>query len=141
MDTKRFCLIDLLEWMENVLDNRPFHLDEWYMLFATEERYLGFTITEHEIWAGGVTNYNLSEDHKLTERDEIKLGVLGWVPEEIGSVEPNYVYRWAGDAPTAKIAAGILRVFTSVYLGENDEVIEVVRGTVAQGNVGWDTSV
>ena len=141
VDTRRFCLFDLLEWMERVLDNRSFHLDEWYMLFATEERYVGFTITEQEIWAGGVTNYNLSDDQKLTHADEMRLAVLGWTPEDIGSIEPNYVRRWSPDAPTEKIVSGVLRVFTSVYLPTNGEVVEVVRGTVAQGNVGWDSAV
>ena len=49
---------------------------EYYMLFATEERYVELNISEHEVWAGAVTNYNLSEPEKLSEHDELKLGVL-----------------------------------------------------------------
>jgi hypothetical protein len=30
-------------------------------------------------------------------------------------------------------------VFTSIYLPREVELIEVVRGTFAEGNVGWDT--
>lgn len=136
-----FTLFDLLDWFEDLLDDRHNHVGEWYMLFATEERYVELNITEDEIWAGAVTNYNLSADEHLSEMDELKLGVLGWVPEEIGSPEPKYVRRWPGDAPTSQIVAQILRAFTLIYLMPETELVEVVRGTFANGNVGWDYGV
>ncbi len=139
MTTKMFTLFDLLDWFEDLLDNRADHVGEWYMLFATEERYVELNITDDEVWAGAVTNYNLSQDEAITEMDEMKLGVLGWVPEEIGSPEPKYVRRWPASAPTSQIASQILRAFTLVYLEPHVELVEVVRGSFASGNVGWDS--
>lgn len=136
-----FNLFDLLDWIEDVLDDRATYTGEYYMLFATEERYVELNISEHEVWAGAVTNYNLSEPEKLSEHDELKLGVLGWRLEEIGSPEPKWVRRWPITASTSEISSQILRVFTLIYMGRDAELVEVVRGTFANGNVGWDNAV
>lgn len=133
-----FTLFDLLDWFEDLLDDRANHLDEWYMLFATEERYVELNIAEHEVWAGAVTNRNLSADQHLSEMDVLKLGVLGWVPEELESPEPKFVRRWPANAPTSQIVAQILRAFTLIYLDPETELVEVVRGTFANGNIGWE---
>ena len=133
-----FNLFDLLDWLEDILDDRQAYAGEYYMLFASEERYLELNIAEHEIWAGAVTNYNLSADENLTELDEIKLGVLGWQLEEIGSPEPKWVKRWEAKAPTSLISSQVLRAFTLIYLQADVEMVEVVRGTFANGSVGWE---
>lgn len=135
-----FNLFDLLDWLEDVLDDRANYTDEYYMLFATDERYLELNITEKEIWAGAVTNYNLSANESLTELEEIKLGVLGWQLEEIGSPEPKWVKRWDAKAPTSLISSQVLRAFTLIYLDPEAEMVEVVRGTFANGNIGWDNA-
>jgi hypothetical protein len=141
VDTRMFNLFDLLDWLEDVLDDRKTYVGEYYMLFATEERYVELNISDHEIWAGAVTNYNLSNSEAMSELDEIKMGVLGWTLEEIGSPEPKWVRRWDMSAPTSAISSQLLRVFTLIYLGADTEMVEVVRGTFANGNVGWDNAI
>jgi hypothetical protein len=134
-----FNLVDLLDWLEALLDHRDEHRGEWYMLFATDERYVELNITADEVWAGGVTNYNLSKEQWLSEVDSIKMGLYGFALEAIDTPEPKYVRRWSSAAPTGLVAGKILQVFTAVYLPPETEEVEVVRGTFAEGTVEWDT--
>jgi hypothetical protein len=134
-----FNLIDLLDWLEALLDHREEHRGEWYMLFATDERYVELNITADEVWAGAVTNYNLSNDQWLSEVDAIKMGLYGFALEAIDTPEPKYVRRWGAGTPTGAITAKVLQVFTSVYLPKDVDEVEVVRGTFAEGAVEWDT--
>ena len=134
-----FNLVDLLDWLEALLDHREEHRGEWYMLFATDERYVELNITADEVWAGGVTNYNLSKEQWLSEVDSIKMGLYGFALEAIDTPEPKYVRRWSAAAPTGLVASKILQVFTAVYLPPETELVEVVRGTFAEGTVEWDT--
>lgn len=136
-----FTLFDLLEWLEALLDHRHEHYGEWFVLFSTEERFVELNITEHEVWAGAVTNYNLSHEQWLSETDNIKLGVLGWWLEGMDSAEPKYVRRWSLKTPTAEIVGHVLRVFTSIYLAADTELVEVMRGSFADGNVGWESTL
>ncbi|HUR78797.1 MAG TPA: hypothetical protein VMZ22_12680 [Acidimicrobiales bacterium] len=139
--TKAFSLVDLLEWFEALLDHRAAHVDSWFMFFATDERYVELHITSDEIWAGGVTNYNLAHDEWLAESDIIKLGVLGWPLEAMDSPEPKYVRRWTANAPRSEIVSDVLRVLTSIYLRPHAEVVEVMRGSFASGTFGWENAV
>ncbi|HVT78946.1 MAG TPA: hypothetical protein VHD87_18030 [Acidimicrobiales bacterium] len=139
MSNKMFTLIDLLDWLEALLDHRDEHRGEWYMLFATDERYVELNITADEVWAGAVTNHNLSKEQWLSEVESIKMGLYGWALEAIDTPEPKYVRRWSSGAPTSLIASKILQVFTSIYLPKDADTVEVVRGTFAEGNVGWDS--
>jgi hypothetical protein len=139
VSAKTFNLSDLWDWLEALLDHRDEHRGEWYMLFATDERYLELNITADEVWAGAVTNYNLAKEQWLTEVESIKMGLHGFALEAIDTPEPKYVRRWAASAPTSAIVSKLLQVFTSIYLPRDVEMIEVVRGTFAEGNVGWDT--
>lgn len=135
---KMFTLLGLLEWLEAVLDHRDEHVNEYYILFASEERYVEINIADHEIWAGAVTNYNLHHEEWLTERDILRMGIFGWVLDAIDTEEPKYVRKWPKTASTAEVVSAVLRVFTSIYLAKDAEVVEVVRGTFESGNVGWD---
>lgn len=139
MSAKTFNLGDLWDWLEALLDHRDEHRGEWYMLFATDERYVELNITSDEVWAGAVTNYNLDKAQWLTEVESIKMGLHGFALEAIDTPEPKYVRRWAASAPTSVIVSKLLQVFTSIYLPRDADLIEVVRGTFAEGNVGWDT--
>jgi hypothetical protein len=109
------------------------------MLFATDERYVELNITADEVWAGAVTNYNLAQDQWLSEVDAIKMGLYGFALEAIDTPEPKYVRRWGAGTPTGAITAKVLQVFTSIYLPEDTEMVEVVRGTFAEGTVEWDS--
>jgi len=109
------------------------------MLFASDERYVELNITADEVWAGAVTNYNLPKEQWLTEVDAIKMGLYGFALEAIDTPEPKYVRRWSTGTPTAVIATKVLQVFTAVYLPRDAELVEVVRGTFAEGSVEWDT--
>ncbi|MEY2472384.1 MAG: hypothetical protein QOK28_1713 [Actinomycetota bacterium] len=139
VSTKMFNLIDLLDWLEALIEHRDEHRGEWYMFFATDERYVELNITADEVWAGAVTNHNLSKEQWLTEVESIKMGLYGWALEAIDTPEPKYVRRWPVGTPTAVIVSKILQVFTAVYLPRDTEVVEVVRGTFAEGNVDWDS--
>ncbi|MBA2608316.1 MAG: hypothetical protein H0W70_11545 [Actinobacteria bacterium] len=133
--------MDLLDWLEELFDNRAWHLDEWCLIFANEERYVELAISEHEIWAGAITNRNLTIEEWITDADEAKLRAFGWTLDEAESEEPKYVRRWVADAPTDNVVADVLQVFTSVYLGESTEVVEVLQGRFTGGHTDSDSAV
>jgi hypothetical protein len=139
--TKLFNLADLLDWFEALLDHRSEHEGEWFVLHATDERFVEVHVTAEEIKAGGVSNYNLNQEQWLTEFECIKMNLFGWALEGLDTPEPQYVRRWAPFTPTATIVAGVLRVFTSIYLGRETDLIEVARGRFAEDNVGWENSI
>ena len=141
MTTKLFTLVDLLDWFEALLDHRSEHEGEWFILHATDERCIEVHITADEIWAGGVTNYNLPQEQWLTEFECIKMNLFGFALEALDSPEPKYVRRWAPFTPTANIVASVLRVFTSIYLDKETELVEVVRGKFVEDNVDWGNTV
>ena len=138
---KTFSLFDLLDWFEALLDHRGEHVDSWFMFFAGEERYVEMHITANEVWAGGVTNYNLSHEEWLAERDIIKLGVLGWALEAMDSPEPKYVRRWPAMAATSEITSQVMRVLTGIYLQPDADTVEVMRGSFASGAFGWESAL
>jgi len=127
--SKTFTLGELVDWLEEWLDEREWHLDEYCLMFATEERYVEVSIGDRGVWAGAVTNHNLSEPEWITPTDEWTLHTLGWDAEEVGGPEPKYVRRWAMDAPTADIVAKVLQVLTVVYLPAEADEVEVMRDT------------
>lgn len=141
MPDKTFNLADLLDWLEALLEHRNEHVGEWCMVFATDERYVELNITDEEIWGGAVTNCNLSPAEWLSDTDDMTMRLLGWPPEELDGPEPKYVRRWPGNAPTDQIVSQILRVFTLVYLDAEAEVVEVVRGSFADGLADWESQL
>lgn len=134
-----FTLGELLEWLEALLDHRHEHWGNWVVLCANDERYVEVHITEQEIWAGGVTNHNLSHEQWLTEFECIKMSLFGWPLEGLDTPEPKYVRRWPGSAPAAVVVSQVLQVFTTIYLGQDTEFVEVVRGTFAEDHVDEST--
>ena len=130
-----FTLLELLEWLEALLQHREEHFGAWVVLSANDERYVELHITEQEIWAGGVTNHNLSQEQWLTEYDCIKMSLFGWALDALDTPEPKYVRRWPPTAPTTMIVPQVLQVFTSIYLGQNTEFVEVVRGTFTDEHI------
>lgn len=136
-----FTLLDLLDWLEALLQHRTEHYGEWFMLFATDERYVELHIVEDEIWTGGVTNRNLSREQWLTDVEAIKMNLFGWELDAAASAEPKFVRRWAASAPTHSVASNVLQVFTSIYLPGDVEVVDVVRGTFAGDNVAWENTL
>jgi hypothetical protein len=133
-----FNLIELLDWLEALLEHREEHRGEWFMFFATEERYVELNITADEVWAGAVTNHNLSKEQWLSDVESIKMGLYGWALEAIDTPEPKYVRRWPVHTSATIVAAKVLQVFTSIYLPRDIEEVEVVRGTFAEGQASWD---
>jgi hypothetical protein len=134
-----FTLYELLEWLEALLDHRQEHCGQWVVLSATDERYIELHITEDEIWAGGITNCNLSREQWLAEVDCVKLVLCGWALEAIDTPEPKYVRRWSSVEPTQTIVSDVLRVFTMIYLGKNTRFVEVVRGKFADDHIDETT--
>jgi hypothetical protein len=134
-----FTLYELLEWLEALLNHRNEHLGNWVVICASDERYVELHITEHEIWAGGVTNHNLSNEQWLTEFECIKLSLFGWTLEGLDTPEPKYVKRWRPIESTTAIVSQVLQVFTTIYLGKNTEFVEVVRGAFAEDQIDEST--
>lgn len=140
MITKKFSLFELVDWFEALLDDRDNHQEEFFQFFAGEERYVEISISVDGICASGLTNFNLSPWEWLTEQEELKLGVLGWVAEEVDTAEPKFVRRWAYDAPTSVVSTQFLQVLTAVYLAPQVRSVEVLRGSFSGGHVDWDTA-
>lgn len=129
---------NLLDWLERLFDKREFHRNEWFTLFAGDERYIEINFTETEVWVGAITNHNLSPAEWLSESDETLLHELRWWCEEVGSPEPQYVRRWPVAAPTKEIVGQVMRVLTSVYLRPNDDEVEVLRGVFLEDEADAD---
>jgi hypothetical protein len=127
--SKTFTLGELVDWLEEWLEEREWHLDEYCLMFATEERYVEVSIGDDGVWAGAVTNHNLSEGEWISGSDESTLHKLGWVAEEVGGPEPKYVRRWSMDGLTADIVARVLQILTLVYLPADTDEVEVMRDT------------
>jgi hypothetical protein len=137
--TNIFTLSELLDWLEALLNHRNEHRGEWFVICANDERYVELHITDEEIWAGGVTNYNLSREQWLTDFECRRMQLFGWALDAVDSEEPKYVRRWASIEPTTTVVSHVLRVFTSIYLGETTELVEVGRGTFADDHVDEST--
>jgi hypothetical protein len=137
--TNVFTLSELLDWLEALLDHRAEHRGQWFVICANDERYVELHITEDEIWAGGVTNYNLSREQWLTDLECRRMQLFGWALDAVDSAEPKYVRTWPSTEPTTTVVSHVLRVFTSIYLGEKTDLVEVVRGTFADDHVDETT--
>ena len=121
-------LSELLDWFETVLDARADHIGDRYTLFATDERFVEFHIDADELRVLGVTNYSLSHEQWLGERDVVKVAVMGWALDLPEDSEPRYVRRFGPDEPTQDIVTNVMRVFTSIYLkGEAVDVVVAQR--------------
>ncbi|MDP1795444.1 MAG: hypothetical protein Q8K63_14995 [Acidimicrobiales bacterium] len=126
MDTRTFDLFELLDWFEDVLDDRANYAGEWLTIFATEQRFIEMHITASDIWFGAVTNYNLTVDERIATADELLLGALGWELEGLGGPAPKWMRSFAPDARTGDIVATVMRAFTTIYLP--DAVMEIAVG-------------
>lgn len=128
VDTRTFDLFELVDWFEDVLDDRANYAGEWLTMFATEQRFIELHITANDIWVGAVTNDNLTVDERISPADELRLGALGWEREGVGGPVPKWVRSFAADAPTNQIVATVMRAFTTVYLPASAYEIAVGRG-------------
>src|SRR4051812_7425926 len=108
---RTFTLAELIAWMEHVLDNRLFHLEEWYEIFTSDTRKVGFVISEDGILTQSSTNHDVDAWEWLTEKQEQQLIALGWMPRP-AKHEPSFDKEWSFGASTREIVTEVMLVLT-----------------------------